>query len=83
MQKLNKNSTGKVTPQALPKIDDMLDDFVNEVMEQVGKCGDDVAEAEPVGDDESSEDDEQYNLEDIMDEDGMPDMDTRVNAALR
>lgn len=69
VHKLGKAVKGKIIPGNVPKLDDILDEFVNEVMERVGTNGDDVAEAEDADDDES--DDEQYELldEEVNEED--------------
>lgn len=74
MHRLSEKFGNKKGPAKLPTIDDMLDEFVNEVMDRVGVTGDDVGEAEELEDDDGeSDDDEQYNM--LDDED---DEDTRL-----
>lgn len=70
MHKLEKAVKAKVPRKNLPKLDDVLNEFVNEVMEKIGTSGDDVGNAED-NEDESSDDDEQYELlnEDTEEED--------------
>lgn len=63
MYKLSKAVDGKVYGVKLPSIDDMLDEFVNEVMDEVEGCGDDVRDVE-LDDGAQSEDDEEYEIMD-------------------
>lgn len=77
MHKLESAVKSNTPCKKLPTLDDVLDEFVNEVMDHIGTTGDDVADAEEDGTDSSS-DDEQYELlneeceeeEDTMDVNG-------------
>ncbi|KAL1515060.1 hypothetical protein AB1Y20_004125 [Prymnesium parvum] len=59
-----KFSDQKPMMKKIPTIDDMLDEFVNEVVDSLGCTGDDVDDADEMNENEESisDDDEQYNL---------------------
>lgn len=86
MHKLNKNIQKGKLMDCVPKLDDILDSFVNEVMDKVGVAGDDVSDVELEENASDSSDDEQY---DIIDEEEMPyeaddilDVNTSLDAAI-
>lgn len=62
MHKLEQAIHSKVLLGNIPKLDDFLDELVNEEIDTEGKSGDDVADPEEVADAESSDD--EYNLGD-------------------
>lgn len=63
----------------IPKLDDVLDEFINEEMERCGASGDDVEIADEL-EDTASEDDEDYTLLDDEDDEDMSHM--QVNSSL-
>lgn len=79
MHKLSCAVDGKLSTGKLPSIDDMLNDFVNEVMDQVGSTGDDVNDVEVEENEGDESDDEQFEL---LDEYGDEETDMNVNSSL-
>lgn len=79
MHLLSKTVDGKIYDKRLPKLDDVLDQFVNEVMDKFNADGDDVDEAD--FEEEDDDDDEELEMENEDQFDELHE-DMRVNANL-
>lgn len=62
MHRLNKSINRKVLLGNLPKMDDFLDELVENAIEDAGVDGDDVDEVSVAGDEDSSDDDEEFDV---------------------